>query len=225
MRRLVVLSLLAALLAPTAFGQVIEKGRTYRKLPSFSHVVKRLDQTLITVKWDDQPLDFVVKDLAMRTGLNFYVTPAAREAAEDTIDLELTRARALMVVRLLGEHFKLKFINRHGLIYITTPEGAIKQTAVLRLYDIRDMLYVPPDFPAPKIGIPIGPPSEEELEDAEPPAQKDPEFMIELIKKATGESNWENDSVSIDAYGGRLVVRHTPGMQRKVARFLARMRF
>ncbi len=181
----------------------------------------RLKHTGLNIDWKDISFRDAIADLRRQTSLNFIVTPKADEKEIENLTLRLRNVSARLLLHFLSESGDVVFQFRRGAIFVTSKSDAIKRASVLQFYSIHDLLYVPPDFPAPRIGINPLPPGEREEEAAEKRDGHDPERIIEIITMATGESNWEYDFTSIQIHKGRMIVRHTPAMQRRVRNMIA----
>ena len=213
-------AVMICLLALTTPGnaQVLDTTplRTKTQVKKYRQILAKLQNTRVSVNWKDITLVEAVTELRAQTKLNFVVlTTKLEDLAERELSLKLTRVPAAVVVQLLAGVGDVVFQNRRGIVYVTSRADAVKKASVLALYDVRSLLYTPPDFPAPKIGISMGPPGEDEEEEPEV-EQPDPEALVDLIRDATGQANWEHEGVSIKISGGKLIIRHTPAMHRKI---------
>lgn len=197
----------------------------------FREVVRRLQGIRMDVRWEGVSLEDAISLLRARTGLNMLVAREAEDLVEGTtVEMTLHRVTALTLMKILAENHEILFQNRRGVIFVTTPEDARRRSLTLAIFDVRDLLYTPPDFPAPDLlGIRVGAPGgglggfgEEEF--ASGPEGRDPDRLVDIVRMATGEKAWDGGGVSLRYMGGRLVVRHTPSMLRKVARILASLR-
>jgi len=223
--------ILASCLLP-ASSQAIrtEPLKTPRARREYRQILNKLVSLRLTVSWKDMTIGEVVADLRRRVGLNVLVArPLQGRAGDPAVDLGLSRVRALTVMRIAAEQNGFVFQNRGGILWATTAEDAVRRSIVLGIHNVRDILYVPPDFPAPRIlGIEPGRRDggfggfEDELE--REPSSMDPEQVVDLVRSATGEKTWEHEGVSIGYMNGRIVVRHSPGVQARVARLLNRLR-
>ncbi|MCA9321750.1 MAG: hypothetical protein KDB53_13495 [Planctomycetes bacterium] len=191
--------------------------RTRRDLEQYRHIVNTLQATRMSVDWKDLPLSEAITALRLQTGVNLVLDIKALEDRLDReISFRLERVPASLVVQLLADAGEVVFQHRHGILYVTSLEDALKRSVVLQIYDVADLLYSPPDFPGPRLGL-RGSGSEGDFEEEEPEREeKDPEALVDLIKLATGEQAWEPEFVSIRISGRKLIVRHTPAMQRKI---------
>ena len=117
----------------------------------------------------------------------------------------------------------VEFLVRGKVLYATTPEDSVRRRSVTRIHDIRAALVRPPQFRPPRhlgLGRPPRDRFDEQAEDEAQAPKLEGEDIVELILKGTGSRHWDHEAVSIRAIGGRLVVRHTPEMQRKITRLL-----
>jgi len=221
--------LLLTCLAAGLSAQALETVplRTRRQALVHERLLRRVRNTRLAVKWKEEPLERVVRDLRRRLRLNMLVArPLMERAREELVDLEVDRVSAATVLRILAAQHGIVFQNRHGVIFVTTPADALRHALVLELHQVAEILYVPPDFPAPEINISPSGVGAEEAEDEEEESREglDPEVLLDLIRRGTGPEAWDLEGVSLRISKTTVIVRHTPAMQRKVRRFLARLR-
>ncbi|MFT7619654.1 MAG: hypothetical protein ACI97A_003310 [Planctomycetota bacterium] len=209
--------------AITTPAQVLDSlhFKNSRESELYKQTLAKLENTPFNIDWKEISLRDAVADMRRQTRINFVVTRNADESDFDDVTLKLRNVSGRLVLQFLKEHGKVVFQFRHGAIFVTSTEDAIKRGAVLRFYSVHDLLYVAPDFPAPRIGINPLPPGEDAFEDVIPQEPHDPDRIIEIIKMATGADNWEFESTSIQIHRGRMIVRHTPLMQRRVRYMVA----
>ncbi len=226
MRLIAAMILLA--ICPTLIGQSIKTIplKTTREAQDYRSILKRVRGTTFSVDWKQVALEDVLKDLRRRLGFNILVArPMKERLEEEVVDLTLTTVRASTILKLLQEQHKFVLQNRRGIVWVTTVEDAFKKSLVLKFYGVRVLLYTPPDFPAPDIGIrPSGVNAGEDDEEEVEREAKDPEVLLDFIRKGTGPNLWDVEGVSLQISKGTLIVRHSPEVQRKVSRFLNRLR-
>lgn len=217
------LSVLLVLETAIAHAQILDALpiTTSKQATQYRQIVAKLQLTVMEIDWRDVSLIEAVADLRRQTNINFVVTKEASEGNFNSGALRLRKVSARLVLHFMKERGEIIFQFRHGTIFVTTKADAVKRGSTLRFYAIHDLLYVPPDFPAPKIGINPLPPGEADEEDVIERESHDPDRIIEIIKMATGPENWEFDSTSIQIHRGRMIVRHTPIMQRRVRYMIA----
>ena len=87
--------------------------------------------------------------------------------------------------------------------------GAAAADVIIRVYDVRDLLYTPKDFPAPKLGLhgldeESGDPFRDE-DDLNGPIIS-AEELVELIKTHIQPDRWEQAGNSVRVHNGQLIV-------------------
>lgn len=190
----------------------------------YERQMAKLRSTRLTLAWKDQPFERAWKELATALGINARIAPEAGESREIGITLEVKDVLAPAVLEILADQARVVFQHRDGIWVATTADDALKSAVVTVLYDIRDLLYVPPDFPPSRpIGIPVGRPGESEEPESEPRARAADE-ILDLVRTISGPKRWESEHVSLTAGKGHLVVRHTPEVQAEVSRALNALR-
>jgi hypothetical protein len=122
-----------------------------------AEIASRLDRSRISVHFDDVAFHEAVDFLREATGLNLVVTPRAREAADEAkrkIKLQLKAVKTRDVLELvLGQtDARLRYGIRRGVLVIGTLDDW-KDRLILDVIPVEDLLYAPPDFPAPDEGL------------------------------------------------------------------------
>ena len=173
----------------------------------------------ISVHWEDTAWKDVARDLRLLLDLPIVVAKPLKDD-DANIEMKLDRVRADLVLKMLRDNADVRFIVDRGILWITTPQDAVKRSAVLRMYDIRAITRSRTSYRPPRdMGLP-GLRPDDDREQVEVVEGVDESEVVDLIQNGTGPANWELDGVSIQSMSGRLVVRHTPGMQRKVFKIL-----
>ena len=119
---------------------------------------QKLEMQKVTVDFEDTPLAAVVGFVRDVTGINFVTSPGVEELGEPTVTLELKDIALKNLLNLLMDATgaDLEWTIRNEVVYIRTEEEGERQKDADRsfvLIDISDILFVPPDFPAPKLGL------------------------------------------------------------------------
>ena len=142
MRRAMVLGLglLAALVfvAPTVFAQNTTADRAARQ---------KLENTIVSFTFSEQPLEEAIDFLQTLAKVNIVLDKRKVEAGK-TITLKLNDVELQTAVKLVTEQVGLKWTVRDGVIYISDEEG-VKQEPITIVYDVGDLLTVPPNFEGP----------------------------------------------------------------------------
>ncbi len=225
--RLVPALVALGLVISPAFGQVLTHGafRDGDDASVWRTVERKLAAARGSFDWKDSSLESIAKELANRLGRSVLFTKAAEERRKDTVSLELHDVSYATAVRTLAAMAKITFLYDTGLVFITTPEDAVRRTLVTRFYDIADLLYQAPDFPGPDIHLsPSGTHGSKADVADETRSSRDPNEIIDLIKLSTGAEVWNADGVTITASKHLLVVRASPAVQRQVGAFIIALR-
>lgn len=185
----------------------------------------------IVVK-DEESLRAVIALVRDSTGLPLVVTPGAEQAALDegiVFDFELQNSITVKnLLNLIKRQANGSVIWKiqHEAVILTTADKAAQTTALVT-HDIRGLTMVRTDFIAPRIDrLRLL----DELEDddgggpfgsiGEQAQQMEEDDVAALVQENIEPGSWDRDGVSIEASNGFLFVRHTPDVQRRVARFL-----
>lgn len=225
--RMVPVLVALGLLLSSAFGQVLTHG-TFRDGDDASvwrTVERQLGAARGSFDWKDATLESIAKELANRLGRSVLFTKEAEARRKDTVTLELHDVSYATAIRVLAATAKVTFLYDTGLVFLTTPEDAVRRTLVTRFYDIADLLYQAPDFPGPDIHLsPSGVHGTKAETSDETRSSRDPNEIIDLIKMSTGADVWNADGVTITASKHLLVVRASPAVQRQVGAFIIALR-
>jgi hypothetical protein len=106
---------------------------------------ERLNQR-IDFKVVEIPLHQVFEDLGDQTGIQFVLKLKKLEEASVSRDTPVTkslkRVRVSTLLELMLEDLELRYVDRDGLVLITTPEDAESRLQI-HVYDCRDLLAMP----------------------------------------------------------------------------------
>lgn len=177
--------------------------------------------------WEEQNLDQVLSYLRTITGLNFYLSPKAREEKFDDVAISAQLddvSVETILTNVVTEPYELKWEPRGGVIWILTGEE-VSGNMRLRYFDVKDLAVAIQHF----VGQPINlvpsnftPPEPPEL--PEPAAIFPAENLVELIRETVGgEAKWE-DPATIEARNNILIVRNTPDILAGVDDLLSQLR-
>lgn len=225
MSRMSLIALVLLMAAAPLSAQYIE-ARGERDRRGLKLLKNRFSRRVISVDWsDDVTLREALRDLRTRTGLHLVLgTPLHRgELAEEPVDLKLRNIAVWDLLKVLADRHELGLRMRGRLLVVSTRADTIRRSMRLVIHDVRLVGYRPQDFPGPRLGLRVSG-VEDEFTESELPDRDDPESIVELVRRLTGEEKWEVEGASLDLIGGRLIVRHAPSMQREVRRVLALMR-
>jgi hypothetical protein len=114
-------------------------------------VRQKLDETVVSFTFNEQPLEEAMDFLAALGHFNIVIDHRKVEAGK-TLTLKLTDVSLLTALKLAVEQASLKWTVRDGVVIISDQDG-IKSEPVTVVYDVSDMLAVPPDFEGPTIEL------------------------------------------------------------------------
>ena len=224
--RLGFLAFLLVLSCGMAMGQGLASiPNRASEVRGFKELQTKLLAASLSVNWEEAELGEVLKELRRRLEVNLVMSIALRKEEPPTLNLVLKDISALGVLRIIESQTGIRFQHRHGVIVATTPEDAMQASMVLKVYQVADLLYVPPDFPAPiRLGL-RGSGQEEEPITPEPQEQKDPAELIELLRVSTGgDKVWDVPGAFITHSGSNLFVFHSTEVHSRFGRTLHRLR-
>lgn len=224
---------LAALLAPPAVADEKKPAPKPAKPPAVEVIVPRtLDQALVLLQRRRVDVDFrelpfgeVVAFVGKLGRMNTMVSAQLQaKGAPGPVTLRLRNVTLRQLAETVAKTTGSRIVLRDGVLQFTTPEDA-RGTPVLHVFSIADLTFRIRNFPGPDIRIHLGESQfVQEEESDQPTLVDDPEKVIELVRKFTGEGTWDDEDVSIAASNGRLVVRQYPEVLKEIGRFLAVLR-
>jgi hypothetical protein len=219
-KRLAVL-VLGFLLVSPANAQVLARGRLAgaEDARAYADALAQLRARRLSVAWNGLSLAEAVKDLRVRLGRAILFTAEAADRKESPITLELTDVAAASLVRVVESSAKVRFLFEGGIVFVTTPEDAVRRSLVMRVYDVSDLLYRAPDFPAPFMGLHPGRPAEAPEES--PAERRDASEIIDLMRTLVGPDAWDVPGTAIAFSGRLLVVTQTPEVHAKIRHFIS----
>src|SRR5579872_6851741 len=120
-------------------------------------IVRHLDNQRISLNFDDTSFADAVDFLRDATGLNIVYSRAAKEIIENAPKLKLRlkdiKVRNALELMLTQTDANLRYGVRNGVLEIGTQDDWKGRSLVLDLIPINDLVYRPPDFPAPEAGL------------------------------------------------------------------------
>lgn len=114
-------------------------------------VRQKLDETIVSFTFNEQPLEEAMDFLAALAHVNIVIDHRKVEAGK-TLTLKLSDVSLLTALKLAVEQVSLKWTVRDGVVIISDEDG-IKTDPVTVVYDVSDMLAVPPNFDGPTIEL------------------------------------------------------------------------
>lgn len=137
---------------PSVLGDIDPKTAS----PQVRKAFRALRGTKTDFSLEKQPLSAVLELFQSLAGVPFILSAKARKACEaDKVEVSLNlkgisleNALNLLALQLDGYRFTVRY---GGVVLVRAEE--YKPQKVLRTYSIRDLIYVPPDFPAPPLAL------------------------------------------------------------------------
>lgn len=119
-------------------------------------IARVLKKEKISLEIVDQGVKSTLGLLREITGLNIVVSGKACKALkvdDPKVSITLRDLPVENVLNLIALHLgDYRFVVRYGALQLVTRDE-YRVRLKLRVYNIRDVLYAPPDFPAPKLGL------------------------------------------------------------------------
>ena len=114
-------------------------------------VYQKLDGTIVSFTFSDQPLEEAIDFLSTLGGVNIVLDRRKVEAGK-TVTLKLTNVTLTTAIKLITEQVGLKWVVREGVAFISDEEGTTLEPVTV-VYDVSDFLAVPPNFEGPAIEL------------------------------------------------------------------------
>jgi len=198
---------------------------------ALDEAVRERLETRIPISFQDEPLEEIISHLQAVTGVNFIISPAAREAAVPPITLEDKNpqpvSRILTIVLEDMSLPQLSWTVKDGVVHIITKDEA-RSDYRLEMYDIRDLTFTPKDYPAQDYNLlPSGIDKEsyQAEDDEEPLPFIGADALLTLIQDNIAQESWSSDpNRTIQLMPGTLVVRQTPDVHEQIHQLLDDLR-
>jgi len=242
------LALVLTLSSWASIGITAEKGSsTAAARPAGqSELQEKLNQR-IDLDIVEMPLKDVCLHLNEKAGIQIYLQLKKLEEASVSADCPITKSfkqvRLNTILELMLKDLELTYIEKDGLLLITTPEDA-ESSMEIRVYDCRDLLAMPaPQIPAadrprtqpaqPSVsdpGVPAGTrtmggslggiPQQRRVPETE--LERRTDQLTDLITSSVQPDSWDEvgGPGSITSFNGIYVVAQTMRVQDKVEQLL-----
>jgi hypothetical protein len=120
-------------------------------------IFRKLELQQVTVHFQDTPFNDCLDFLRDITGLNIVVSRRAQDildAENITVNLRLRDIKLKSVLALMLEvSDELTYGVKYDVLYIGTKEDWAGVGQYMFIYSIHEIVYRPPNFKAPKIGL------------------------------------------------------------------------
>jgi len=110
-------------------------------------VYRRLDDTIVSFTFSDQPLEEAIDFLQTLGGINIVLDRRQVEEGKN-VTLKLNNVTLTTSIKLITEQIDLKWAVKDGVVMISDEEG-VKQEPITVVYPVDDLLAIPPDFKGP----------------------------------------------------------------------------
>lgn len=197
-----------------------------------AEILRRLETFRISMDFKDASLEDVIDFLREITRLNFLIDKRVYEQVSEA-DLRVTfkvdNLPLKSALKLILQMRNLSLLYREGVLVIV-PKAVADEDVVMRIYDVRDLLFRIRDFPGPNLelvppqdgGNQLGAAFEQEEEGG---AVEDPNFILNMVKTHTCVGSWDtNPKVSISISNGLLIVTQTRAGHKEIVNLLNKLR-
>jgi hypothetical protein len=190
---------------------------TMQALASPKDINAILDSTRISLDFNEASLEDIIDYISQLADINIIIHPKAYQNRDGTerqfkISIKLKQLPLRQVLNLLLEYHDLKMQIKKDFITIV-PRWMWEDEIVLRMYDVRSLLFKIRDFPGPTIELREGEQPGTEVQELFSPQDdenrplSDQDTFVRLIRELIGEQN-PAPGTSISIVSGWLVVRH-----------------
>jgi beta-lactamase regulating signal transducer with metallopeptidase domain len=199
----------------------------------------KLDRMIPEMNLDAQRFSDVIDFLRDLSGANIFVNWKSLEAAGVERDTPVTaRFRNIRFGKLLsivldavsGGQQKLAYAKDEGVITISTVAD-LSKNVVVRVFDIRDLLVIPPSYVAPQLAGDLpGPatmPTTAPASPAPPTREELVKSLIKLIEDTVATPTWQDRGGSAGALRelqGQLIITQTPENHAQIHVLLEQLR-
>ena len=149
MKQRILLGAAVVVLIGLVAGSVFAQGVGVK--PGDRVVYQKLDATIVSFTFNEQPLEEALDFLQTLGKVNIVLDKKKVEAGK-TVTLKLNDVPLGTAVKLLCEQIGLKWTVRDGIVFMSDEDG-VKQEPITVVYDVNDLLAVPPNFEGPQIEL------------------------------------------------------------------------
>lgn len=189
----------------------------------------RLDE-VVTVNFEDTPLEDAIAFLRNQTGVNFIIANEIFEEDPPPISLRATDMKLRTALKWILEVTDLRMAIRDEAVFISTDD--VQGDVILRMYDISDLTSPVRDFPGLELAynaqgtqgggaslfddVGFG-----DMDDS----GIDPDEIADFIQESVAIDRWDQDGVGITTRaGGTLFVSQTGEVHELIGHLLANLR-
>lgn len=207
-----------------------------------NETITKLETLKISIDFKDATLADIVDFIRELANLNILIDERTNEKlAKDQLEkkdkgdkftIKLKDVSLKVILKFLLESKGLAITYKEGVLFIV-PKEVIEAITIVKMYDVRDMLFKIKGFPGPRMELEtiasaarsqkviVAIPQEEESK----PALASEE-LINTIKTITGEDKWKDDkNTYIEIVGdGILIIRQTVAVHEEIGSVIRSLR-
>lgn len=198
---------------------------TPAETPAQAEIRRKLESTKMSVVWNSgEALSGALTQIADHVEINAVLDGSADPGA--TVDLRLTGMSAAAILDLMTAQVGARWVIGDQHIRVMSVDKYRESYAVLRTYDLRDLLFIVKDFPGPTMTPPV---DDGGLSGATftPPEESEglsQDYITDLVRMTIDPASWEYPANSISIMGGAMFVRTLPETHAQVEKFIQRLR-
>lgn len=173
---------------------------------------------------ENAPLATLIERIARQCDAGLAVDASAMGKLTDAISLRADEATWEQASALLADQYGIAIDLIGDRLHVTSADAEFRKRLVMRFYDIRTLTAGMTAFPGPELTTPQAgdwgsrmlPP----IEDTAPPELNE---FIEIARTYVAPASWDRGGVSIEEYGGSMVIIQTPEAHADLADLLIRL--
>ena len=197
----------------------------------FEKAIAKLRRSQISVNYENVPLQDVLAELQKVSGVNLVLDPNIQaQRGEISVKLKLENVMPVSVLRLVLTMYDLMAVYGDEAFLVSLPK---QEEPITLVYDVHELTVLRSfSFPSRKIMRGLEPRYDdrfylrpqwmidEEREEAQGKPRYDADKLIEMLKAATPNGDWEDDRYSITHESGILLITQRPEVQVELAKIL-----
>lgn len=185
-------------------------------------LARALDSVRVSLRLEDADPVALAKQLNAYAGgkTTFFVRSKDGERNWESVTLTLEKRSFLQALSIVTRVSKIRFVFRSGVVLLV-HEDDVRPDYYLRIYDLRMATRKVRDFPAPRVGVPVGEGSEPEPEETEGGSVSgfDADRFEEMIRSTILPKSWD-DGATLMQSGGIFFIRQSERGHRELASLL-----
>ena len=150
-RRKLAIFVAVCVVAAMVAGAAVVSAQGVGLTRSDRQVQQQLENTIVSFTFNDQPLQEALDFLATLGSVNIVMDKRKAEEGK-TVTLKLSNISLDTALKLITEQVALKWTVKDGIVFISDEEG-VKQEPITVVYDVSDLLAMPPNFESPTFDL------------------------------------------------------------------------